>query len=493
MKPRESQFEIQTYKEVNLIADPIHGYIHVTWPWEDSNRAETTEKDLIDSPWLQRLRRIHQLQAVWWVFPGGEHTRFQHSLGAMHLGGVFASHLYKSLRRTPGVDKSKPYVEEIMRLGGLLHDVGHGPFCHFFDEEYLSKNQIRDEQGRYVNHEILGQKIIREKLGETIMAIRRSPSGRFSSGDGQIEPDYLCYLISSQEEANDKMPKWLQVLKGLMTGVYTIDNLDYVWRDAYMCGILPKPIDVERIKHYTMSTKNGLALYSPAITALEEFLRFRFHMYFSVYYHRTVRAIELHMKEIFGETIELLYGGVNPYEDLDTFLSMDDWSVLCGVQKWFKTESKRRKALAAEWKSILDRQPTKWRCVHSYPKDYPEIDELSHIPASEYWEELVREQLGSGGSALVFKIDRVEEDPRRIDPLSGIADLKQVKIYNPAIHKIDSRETERIANRLPAKSIIFRLYAPRAQGRGHDQNLIDAFESAFKVGVIQKRGSPTST
>jgi HD superfamily phosphohydrolase len=493
MKSWESQFEIQTYKEVNLIADPIHGYIRVTWPREGSNQVETTEKDLIDSPWLQRLRRIHQLQAVWWVFPGGEHTRFQHSLGAMHLGGMFASHLYKSLRRTPRVDKSQPYVEEIMRLAGLLHDVGHGPFCHFFDEEYLSKDQISDEQGRCVNHEILGQKIIREKLGETITAIRRSPSGRFSSGDGQIEPDYLCYLIGSQEEANDKMPKWLQVLKGLMTGVYTIDNLDYVWRDAYMCGILPKPIDVERIKHYTMSTENGLVLYLPAITALEEFLRFRLHMYFSVYYHRTVRAIELHMKEIFGETVKLLYGEVNPYEDLDTFLSMDDWSVLCGVQKWFKTRNKRRKALAAEWKSILDRQPTKWRCVHSYTKDYSKIDELSQIPGSEYWEEVVRKQLGSIGNIPVFKIDHVEEDPRRIDPLSGIEDLKQVKIYNPAIHGIDSRETERIANRLPAKSIIFRLYVLRSQGREHDQNLIGAFESAFKAGATRKRGFTTST
>jgi hypothetical protein len=135
------------YKQINLVADPIHGYIRLTWPSGNLADKECTEKDLIDSHWLQRLRRIHQLQAVWWVFPGGEHTRFQHSLGAMYLGGQFVSHLYESLRRTPGVDdKSKPYIEETMRLAGLLHDVGHGPFCHFFDEEYLEKNEFADEK-----------------------------------------------------------------------------------------------------------------------------------------------------------------------------------------------------------------------------------------------------------------------------------------------------------------------------------------------------------
>lgn len=216
-------------------------------------------------------------------------------------------------------------------------------------------------------------------------------------------------------------------------------------------------------------------------------------MYFSVYYHRTVRAIELHMKEIFGETVKLLYRGVNPYEDLDTLLSMDDWSLLYGVQNWLKAGNNEEKTLATEWKSILDRQPTKWRCVHSYTKDYAQLDELSQIPASDHWENKVKAQLGSLSNTLVFKIDRVEEDPRRLDPLSDIIDLRQVKVYNPATHKIDSRETERVANRLPAKSIIFRLYALRTQGKEHDQTLINAFDSVFRVSARRERGSSTST
>src|SRR5712692_11328882 len=73
------------YDAVNLMADPLHGYIKITKRVHGGSAA--AEQDLLDHPWLQRLRRIHQLQSAWWVFPGGEHSRFQHALGAMHLSG----------------------------------------------------------------------------------------------------------------------------------------------------------------------------------------------------------------------------------------------------------------------------------------------------------------------------------------------------------------------------------------------------------------------
>jgi HD superfamily phosphohydrolase len=478
MTPKVSKFEIDTYRKVNLVADPIYGYVKVTWPSRRFKDMECTEKDIIDTPWLQRLRRIHQLQAVWWVFPSGEHTRFQHSLGAMHLGGLFASHLYDSLYENFSVDKSRAYVEEIMRLAGLLHDVGHGPFCHFFDVEYLEKGQCQDGNGNIINHEILGQKIIRERLCDIITRVRRSPSGSFEKRDGPIDVDYLCYLIK-EEDSNDKIPSWLQVLKGLMTGVYTIDNLDYVWRDAYMCGILPKPIDIERIKHYTLTTNQGLSLYLPAIEALEEFLRFRFHMYLTVYYHRTVRAIEMHMKEIFFQTVKLLYGTLNPYNDLDSFLCMDDWSLLCGVQEWLKRGSKRKKELASEWKSVLERMP-KWRCLCQRHKDFERFDQVLKIPPSNELEDMVSQKLDLKRDNLQFRIDLPEEDPRRLDPLYDIREPAKVKIYNPAKNEVDLEEAERLANRLPAKSVIFRLYVPREQSSEYDKMLINAFDSVIQ-------------
>src|SRR4030065_1502853 len=85
------------YKGMALIADPIHQYALFTVP-EGSVSSEITEKDLIDSPWMQRLRRIYQLQGARWVYPAAEHTRFQHSIGTMHAAGEFAKSISPSLR-----------------------------------------------------------------------------------------------------------------------------------------------------------------------------------------------------------------------------------------------------------------------------------------------------------------------------------------------------------------------------------------------------------
>src|SRR3989442_8757210 len=130
---------------VNLISDPIHGYIELTkrlTPSESSDAGlppETAaEEDLLDSAWLQRLRRISQLQSARWVFPTAEHSRFTHGLGVMHEAGLWARHLYPSLRATLGatdpaeITPSEGLVVETLRLAGRLHDGGHGPFAHFF-------------------------------------------------------------------------------------------------------------------------------------------------------------------------------------------------------------------------------------------------------------------------------------------------------------------------------------------------------------------------
>src|SRR5438105_5984095 len=153
---------------VNLIADPLYGYIEIT----KDRPGESSERELLDTPWLQRLRRIHQLQSAWWVFPTAEHSRFAHLLGAMHLAGVFARQIDGSLRAALPDAPSPPCVEETLRLAGLLHDVGHGPFGHFFDREVLSRYGI--------DHEDVGRRIVCDILGDIIGSIEASPSGRFA-------------------------------------------------------------------------------------------------------------------------------------------------------------------------------------------------------------------------------------------------------------------------------------------------------------------------
>lgn len=103
------------YEGSALIADPIHKYVSFTVPTNQAETSERTEKDLIDSPWVQRLRQIYQLQSARWVYPSAEHTRFVHSIGTMHVAGRFARHLYPFLVKAAPDVPSANYVEELDR------------------------------------------------------------------------------------------------------------------------------------------------------------------------------------------------------------------------------------------------------------------------------------------------------------------------------------------------------------------------------------------
>ncbi len=197
------------YEGMALLADPLYGYIQFTVP-AAAGPTEPTEKDLMDSPWLQRLRRIHQLQSTWWLYPAGEHSRFQHVLGVMHMADRFADQLYPSLRQLFPRCPSRNLVKELLRVTGLVHDVGHGPFSHFFDENFLG--------GYGLNHEALGQQIVLQKLAPAIRGVRRGPDGPFAPGES-LDPQHadrrsaLAARSASPMQRCDARqgPRWLGI------------------------------------------------------------------------------------------------------------------------------------------------------------------------------------------------------------------------------------------------------------------------------------------
>lgn len=429
-----------------LIADPIYQYAWFTTPYA-ADPAEKTEKDLIDSPWVQRLRRICQLQSARWVYPAAEHSRFQHCLGTMHVAGEFGRYLYPGLVQSCKDVPSLNYVEEVLRIAGLLHDIGHGPYGHFFDDYFLD--------GFGLNHEILGQEIIMRELGSIIKKIRRSPNGPFSKGE-TIAPQDIAFLIKMPGPADNKTrPQWLQLLRQLFSGIYTVDNLDYVQRDAYTTGFALDIVDITRLRYYTFFSKQGLTLHQAGISALSRFLNARLNLYTNVYYHRTTRALDLHLQEIFRETMELIFP-FNPAEALDRYLDCDEWNLFATVKSWPKSSNSKLRRLGREWEK-LHRREVKWKMSYSTELSIDQVQRGAFFPRASDYEAQIRKHLPAEIKNLKFRVDLAAQDPRPINPT--VEGEKRINIYNPATGLTSPEPLKEIYRFIPARVVHFRVFS----------------------------------
>ncbi len=401
---------------------------------------------LVDSAWLQRLRRIHQLQSAWWVFATAEHSRFQHALGAMHLAGEWARHLHPTLPSCCQDTPSLGLVEETMRMAGLLHDVGHGPFGHFFDENYL------DAWG--IDHEVIGRTLITGELADLVGGLGASPHEDFGPGES-IDPRWVAYLIAADDLDGFAAPAWLVALKPALVGAYSADNMDYVPRDSYICGVATGPVDVQRILHYSFISERGLTLHAHAAEALYMFLSARLYLYEQVYFHRTVRRIDLQLREVFRPTVELLLGG-NPLERLDEYLMFTEWALLSEVNRWALGEGDgRKRQLGNAWADVVARK-LKWRLVYQGHTDAVDVPGAALAVTREQFAQMLRERLPARLRAIEFEVDVAAQESRAFNPLNETSDIL---IYDPLEDRYQQSQVLDLFRRLPVRMTLFRIFA----------------------------------
>ena len=235
--------------DLEIIRDPL---------W-DNIRLDRAALAALDTPTVQRLRYVRQLGHAFLVYPGATHTRFEHALGAYHLTRKALASLEERGELACIAEEDRLAV----RLAALLHDIGHYPFSHALEE------------AGFPSHEKLGvAKLDRGELGERLREI-----------GGAGFPARVGALITKQSPSP---------LQGLISGSLDLDKIDYLSRDAFMCGVPYGTVDVERLlASLTLVETAGrseVGVHEKGVSALESLLFAKYQMYRNVYWHHAVRA-----------------------------------------------------------------------------------------------------------------------------------------------------------------------------------------------------------
>ncbi len=314
-----------THNKRKIINDPVHGFITI---------PDELIFDLIEHPFFQRLRRIKQLGLSHLVYPGANHTRFHHALGAMHLMLEAIDVL-----RSKNVD-----ITDEEKLGAaiaiLLHDIGHGPFSHTLEHSLLSS----------IHHEevslLFMQRLNKEFNGRLELAI-----AIFSN---TYSKPYLHQLVSGQLD---------------------MDRLDYLQRDSYFTGVTEGVVGSDRIIAMLNVSNNNLVIEEKGIYSIENFIGARRIMYWQVYMHKTVVSSEFMLTSILRRAKYLYKEGIDLFaspslkvflkEDvtfdqfekdssmLENFALIDDSDISTSVKVW---QSADDKILAKLCKDLSSRQ-----------------------------------------------------------------------------------------------------------------------------------------
>ena len=263
-------------ERLHEMRDPIHGFI----------KLSKKERYLIDTKVFQRLRRIRQLAMTFLVYPGAVHTRFDHSIGVMHIAGRICTKLQE-------LNPSRLSDEDVdlVRLAALLHDVGHGPFSHV--SEYLLKRYApKDANTGHVLEKI------HEKI--TVDIVRSDPEIHKILSDN--ERNFVIEMIEGKPTRD-----WQH---DIVSSELDADKMDYLLRDSYFAGVKYGEYDLEKLIESCLIVdrpETPFAISSKGIYALEQLLLARYHMTQQVYWHR----VSLISNEMIVRGITLAIDGRN--------------------------------------------------------------------------------------------------------------------------------------------------------------------------------------
>ena len=392
---------------VKYIRDPVHGYIGMT----------EVEKRIVDTWPVQRLRGIRQLSVASVVYPGADHTRFSHALGTMHVAGQITD----SLRRSVEIPDEE---WQLTRLAGLLHDVGHGPFSHSY-EEILVKY-------RGLNHEQMGREIVeKSELAGALEECGLEPGEiiKLAFGREAKEKRYLHQIIASQVDA---------------------DKLDFLARDSYHTGVEYGRIDISRLVQAMEVCGEDIAIDLKALYALEAFIIARYEMFLAVYYHHAVRAGEILLHKAMEYANDLI--GLTTFKSVDDFLHLDDAYVstrLRGLDP--KDFDPGKRGLAEKARAMIGRLDRRELLKAAYQRDVhvrdPYVAKLLSDEAVRHQKEIeIAEGAGVEPEHVIVDVptlDSIPYYPREIDPMEvpvyrvtseGEKELVQLSSYSRLIN-----------------------------------------------------------
>ncbi len=271
------------------IKDPVHGYVYIT----------EAEKNIIDTYPMQRLRRLRQLAGSEYVYPGANHTRFEHSLGVMYLAG----HVLEN----PNISRVVSDEEiDMCRISALLHDCGHGPFSHVF-EHLLTKNLGKTHED--ITAWIIEKSGISDKLSKM----------------GYTSKEIAGLAVGKLHRKNRAF------LDQIISSAVDVDKQDFIVRDTYHTGAEYGFVDVYRLIHALDLLGENLAVELGALSALEAFFIARIESFKSIYFHRVGRAAQIMLATAMEKANNEL--GLTAFKTPEEYLELDDYTVWAALKK----------------------------------------------------------------------------------------------------------------------------------------------------------------